>query len=229
MSLPAIKTYSVDTQGIHLYWKATPKSDIKYWNVYGAKNVPIDMNTAKGVDISGFTLIKSGIANYPDPLTPNSVYAKFTREELDIAPEDSYYFLISSVNTSDVESSLERENLHAVPSQDDYFVDEAGEPVNVVYKNFEFSLSQTVGWDADRYLDMVTLLGRPAKQIRILMPSGTSTLIRINSFNNDVITLTSAENASIPFALTRGEIQFMKIWFHNPNSGASSLKIFVAG
>ena len=59
MALPNINTYYVNREEIALYWKASPKSDIKKWNLYGSSTAPIDINDpTKGVDISGFTLLR---------------------------------------------------------------------------------------------------------------------------------------------------------------------------
>lgn len=227
MSLPTIKTYDVDTLFISLFWKASPKSSIRSWNLYGSSSVPIDLNAEKGIDISGFTLIKSNISNHESPLTPGSVFVQLTREELSLNAEDSYYFLITSVDHNGSESDLEKTNLHATPANDDYYVDEAGEPVNIVYKNFEFDINQTVGWDVDRFLDMIALLGRSAKQLRIQSVSGGDIEIKINSFTSDSITID--DDYSFPFMLSRGELKFTKVWFNKPGTGTAKVRMFVAG
>ena len=227
MALPNINTYYVNNDEIALYWKASPKSSIKKWNVYGSPTAPINLNDPiKGVDISSFTLIREGLANRDVELTPGSVYTVFSRSDLGVSDSDTYYFLITSVDGSGNESSMETDKLHGVPLADDYFVDEAGQPVNVVYKNFEFTLDETAGWDSDRFLNMISLLGRPAKQLRI-QANGTGTVqLRINSFNSDPITISSSD--AIPFKLDRGELQFRKLWFNKTDSNSISLRIFVA-
>jgi hypothetical protein len=226
MTLPTILTYSVNSQEIILCWKATPKSDIKSWKVYGSTSAPISINTAKGVDISGFTLIKSDIPNQESPQAAGNVLVSFSRSDLGIQPEDTFYFLLRSVDHGDNQSTLSKNDIHAVPAGDSYFVDEAGEPSNIVYKNFEFSMSKTTNWDSDRYLDLVSLLGRPAKQLRIVS-KGSDIQIKINSFNSDSITVDSS--IEYPFFLARGELQIKKIWFNKITEDSTSIRLFVAG
>ncbi len=42
MAVPEINTFSVNEQKIDLYWKASPKSAVKKWKVYGTPAVTID-------------------------------------------------------------------------------------------------------------------------------------------------------------------------------------------
>ncbi|MDB4330324.1 hypothetical protein N9948_01240 [bacterium] len=233
-TLPIINTFFVDQDKIALYWKASPKSNIGKWNVYGTPAVSIDfMLPNKGAALDGgltpanaFVLLKEGIANRDTPLTPGSVYVEFTRAELGIAPGDPFYFAITSVEKkTSTESALEVPNIHAVPYSDDYFVDEAGQPSNVVYKSFEFPIWPTSGWDVDRYLDIVSLLGRPAKQIK-MDAVGDNFWVRFNSFNSDSV---SVRHSSEGFELLRGELQVCRLWLHNPTTNDVTIRIFVAG
>lgn len=228
MAIPKICTYHVNTDEIALNWKASPKSSIKKWNLYGSPSAPINMaDPHKGVDISGFNLIVSGIANVDCPLTPGSVFVRLNRvSDLGIGEDDPYYFIITSIDSDGLESDLSKNDLHAVPLADDYFVDEAGEPVNVVYKSFEFSLAQTSSWDIDRHLDIVALLGRPAKLLQIKQADSGSFQIRLNSFNNDKMTINLADTN--PLDLDRGEMKINKIWFHRIDSGSINIRIIVA-
>jgi hypothetical protein len=228
MSLPKISTYHVNTKEIALSWHASPKSSIKKWNLYGSPSAPINMaDPHKGVDISGFTVIVDGIANVDTPLTPGSVFIKLDRvADLEIGEEDPYYFILTSIDASGNESVISKEGLHAVPLADDYFVDEAGDPVNVVYKSFEFTLNQTTNWDSDRYLDVVALLGRPAKLMQIKQGEENSFQIRLNSFNNDSLTI-ELDDVN-PLDLDRGEMKITKIWFHKQEAGSAKIRMIVA-
>lgn len=232
MALPTINTYFVNQEKIALYWKASPKSNIDKWNVYGTPAVTVDfIPPDKGVVLDGgltpanaFALVHEGLANRDTALTPGSVYIEFTRDELGIGPLDPFYFTITSVDKSNVESPMEIANVHAVPLADDYFVDEAGQPINVVYKNFEFVLWPTAGWDIDRFLDIETLLGRPAKQIKV-DAVGDNFWMRMNSFGSDPL---SIRYSNVGFYLRRGEMMVNKLWFHNPSTNDVTVRIFVA-
>lgn len=226
MTFPFIKTYTVNPKEIALCWKASPKSSIRMWNLYGSSVVPISINDSKGVDISGFNLIRENIPNAESSVSPGSVFISLTREELELNPEDSFYFVITSIDENGVESVLDKKYLHAVPSDDDYFVDEAGEPTNIVYKNFEFTMVATEDWDSDRFLDMVSLLGRNAKQLRIVSKN-SDIQIKINSFTGDAITIDASEE--YPYILSRGELQIKKVWFHKSGEGSTAVRMFVAG
>jgi len=235
MTLPTINTYNVDKDTIGLYWKASPKSDIGKWNVYGTPEVTIDfIPPNKGVVLNGginpanaFVLLNkgTGVANRDTALTPGSVYVEFTRADLGIGPEAPFYFAITSIDKSGSESALEITNIHAVPASDGYFVDEAGQPMNVVYKSFEFDLWPLASWDLERGLDIVSLLGRPAKQIKI-DAVGDNFWIRFNSFTSDPI---SIRHSSQGFQLLRGELQISRFWIHNPTTNDVTVRIFVAG
>ena len=226
MALPNINTYYVNEEEIALYWKASPKSDIKQWKVYGSATAPININDpAKGVDLSGFTAIDGAIiANRDVELTPGSVFVKFSRDDLGIGPQDTYYFLITSIDKNDVESAQEKDNLHAVPLADDYYVDEAGQPTNIVYKSFEFNIAATSTFDQDRYLNMINLLGRAAKEVHMKCDSGTSFKVRVNSFNSDDITILATDR---PFILERGGLEITKLYISSDGS-ASDVRIFVS-
>ena len=134
MALPTINTYSVDEQKFGLYWRASPKSNIQSWNLYGAPEVLVDfIPPEKGLVLPHlFTKIKDSIPNHDHPITPGSVYIEVTRAELGIGPFEPYYFLITSVDKNGVESAMEVPNVHGTPLFDDHFVDEAGWPCNVV-------------------------------------------------------------------------------------------------
>jgi hypothetical protein len=226
MTLPTILTYAVNPKEIVLCWKASPKSDIRQWNLYGSSSVTIDMNTAKGVDLSSFNLIKGNITNYPSTQAAGNVLVTLSREDLNILPEDNFYFAITSIDKDGHESAVNKNKLHAVPADDDYFVDEAGQPTNIVYKNFEFNMSKTEDWDSDRFLDMISLLGRPAKQLRIVSKD-SNIQIRVNSITSDLITIDS--EIEFPFSLARGELQFKKVWFNKTTEGSTLIRMFVAG
>lgn len=229
MALPTINTFFTDRDSIGLYWRSSPTSNIRKWNLYGSATVPINLNDPiKGVDLSSFTLVTGGIANCEVPLTPGSVYHLVSREDLGIEVGDTYYFYITSIDSEGNESDPEVSNLHATPYGDDSYVDEAGLPVNIQYKNMELSLSQTSAWDKDRLLDIIGLLGRPAKSIRIEVVSGSGDpQIRLNSFSSDPITLYVADDS--PMLLGRGEILVSKIWFNKSTAGTCLIKLFVAG
>lgn len=228
MALPNINTYLVDNKKIGLIWKASPKTDIRKWNLYGSSTVPISMVLpAKGVDLSSFTLVEKGIANRDTYLTPGSVYFTVSREDLGIDAEESFYFYITSVDKDGVESVPEISNLHAVPFGDDHYADEAGQPVNLQYKSFEFDLGQTPDWDIDRYLDIVALLGRPGNMLRMEVVGAGDVQISLNAYNSDSFTV--IQDANIPFILSRGELLIKKIWFHKSTPGSTLVKIFITG
>ncbi len=228
MSLPNINTFSVDEQNIELFWRASPASNIRKWNLYGAPSVLVDfIPPNKGVVLPGlFTKLIEGITNHENPITPGSVYIKISRSLMGVAPYDPYYFLITSVDINGVESALEVSNLHSVPWADDYYVDEAGQPVNVVYKNFEFDLWPLSGWDPDRFLDINSLLGRSAKEVKV-DSVGANIWIKINSMGSDPISI--RESLQHDFYLIRGELLVERIYFHNPTTNDATVRVFVAG
>ena len=116
-------------------------------------------------------------------------------------------------------------DIHAVPFRDAYFVDEAGEPVNVVYKSFEFDLWPLVSWDPDRYINITSLLGRPAKQIKI-DAVGDNCWVRFNSLNNDPISI--RYSSPYQFEARRGELRIDKLFIHNPSTNDITVRIWVA-
>jgi len=137
MAVPNINTFSVDENKIQLYWKASPKSNVKKWNIYGSPGVTIDfIPPEKGAVLGGgaypqnaFTLLATGagIANRDTAMTPGSVLASFTRSELGISAEAPYYFIIMPVDSEGNEiGTMDPGTIHAVPFRDAYFVDEAG-------------------------------------------------------------------------------------------------------
>ena len=237
MAVPTINTFEVDEKKIQLYWKASPKSDVKKWNVYGSPNVTVDfIPPEKGVVLGGgaypehaFLLLDSGkgIPNRDTPLTPGSVLAEFSREELAISGFDPYYFYIMPVDAEGNEiGTPDVAGVHAVPYRDAYFVDEAGEPINVVYKAFEFDLWPLVGWDPNRYLDITTLLGRPAKNIKI-DAVGDNCWVRFNSLANDPLSI----RYSSPYQYDSGDrgLKIDKLYIHNPSTNDITVRIWVAG
>lgn len=238
MAYPVINTYYVNEQTISIYWEASPKAPtVQKWNLYGASSLTIDFTAPNnGVVLPGsFTLIKENIPNYPSSQTPNSILIQLTRDELGIGPEDTYYFLITPIDSSNVEGALDLNNLHAVPLSDTYFVDEAGQPFNVSYRSLEFVLPPTAGWDVNRKLDLVNILGRPAKQLRLeSFTDGLSgytgyAYVKLNSFNNDYISVRHDEPNPNYFELLRGGLIVYSIYFHNPGIVPANLKVFFAG
>lgn len=235
MAVPTINTYSVNEENIQLYWKASPKSEVKKWNVYGSTGVTIDfIPPEKGVVLNGgmfpenaFNLIREGIPNRDTELTPGSVYTLFTKEELGISEHAPYYFYIMPVGADGNEIGVpDPGNVQAVPFRDSHFVDNAGEPVNVVYKSFEVDLWPLIGWDENRYINVNSLLGRPANMIQ-MDAIGENCWVRFNSINNDPISV--RENSPYKFDLNRGGLKIEKIYVHNPTTGDVTLRIWVAG
>ena len=226
MALPNINTYSVDETKICLSWEVDPNSTIWQWNVYGSPDIQVDFNPPnKGIILPGnFVKIFTGLANREHPMTPKSAYIEFTRDFLGIATYDPYFFLITSVDNTGAESSFEIENLHAVPFEDDYFIDESGYPVNVVYRNFEFALSTGVVFASDAFLDIVSLLGRPAREVKVYVV-GSTIKVKLNSFAEDAISIFPTHG----FNLRRGELQIERVYFEN-SSGANAtiVQVFVA-
>lgn len=238
MAYPVINTYYVNEDKIIIYWEATPKPPtVKKWNLYGTATLAVDFTLPnKGVILPGsFTLIKRNIPNCASSQTPNNILIQLTRDELLIGPEDTYYFMITPIDADDVEGPLELDNLHAVPLSDTYFVDEAGQPFNVTYRSFEVTVPPTAGWDSDRKLDIVNILGRPAKQLRLeSYPNGVSgytgyTFVKLNSFNNDYISVRHDEPNPNYFELLRGGLLVYSIYLHNPGLVPANIKIFFAG
>jgi hypothetical protein len=228
--LPTINTYSVSDDKFGLYWKATPKSNIKGWNLYGSYEAQVDfIPPEKGLVLpNGFTKLRDNLPNHPNSMTPGSVYVEVTRSELGLSGEAPYYFTITANEEVSpgtiVESSMEVPNVHAVPRNDAYFVDEAGWPCNVVYKNFEFDLWPLSGWDVDRYLDIVSLLGRPAREAKI-DSVGANIWVKFNSLTSDPISIRHSDDG---FDLKRGELMIHKIYVHNPTVNDATVRIFVA-
>ena len=235
MPLPTINTFFVDETAIGLYWKASPKSNIRGWNLYGAPSVTIDFITPNhgivlpGTAPSQFTLIKQNLPNCEDPMTPGSCYIRITRQEVGIGTYYPYYFLITALVEvtpgNIVESAMEVPNVHGVPYADDYVVDEAGWPCNVVYKEFEFDLWPLSSWSEDRYLDIVSLLGRPARGIKI-DTVGAEVQVRFNSIADDAITI--RDSSPYIFDLKRGELLIDRVYVHNPTTNDATVRIFVA-
>ena len=238
MTYPVINTYYVNEKNISIYWEATPKPPtVQKWNLYGASALTVDFTgDNKGVVLpGGFTVIKKNIPNSASSLTPGSILVQLTREELGIGDEDTYYFLLTSVNELGEEGPLELANLHAVPLSDTYFVDEAGQPFNVTYRSFEVTIPATSNWDPERKLDIVNILGRPAKQIRLeSYPNGEENykgyaLVKLNSINNDYVSVRHDEPNPNYFELLRGGLLIYSIFLHNPGTAPANLKIFFAG
>jgi len=223
MSLPTINTYHVDTEAFHLYWKASPASTIKKWNLYGAESVTIDFNLANGILLPGsFTLIQEGIPNHQHELTPGSVYTKVLRSDLGLSGYDSYFFLITGLDADNIETPMEVDNVHACPFFDQNFVDESGWPCNIVYGNFEFNLP--VGdWDLNRFLDIISLIGRPSKEVKIHTDQDIQ--VRFNYFKTYGITVKSGD----PFDLKRGELQVDRLYFKNASGSTAAVRLFAAG
>jgi len=235
MLLPELNTYGVNQKEIQLYWEASPKSTIKQWRIYGAKGLEINfIHPNKGIDLTGgsnpdhaFKQLTT-IANRDTPLTPGNCYVKFTRSELGIEDNDPYYFAITSIDNDGFESTLLPSSVHAVPFRDSYFVDEAGEPINVVYKSFEFALSPcaTDQWNPERLLDINKILGRPAKSLT-MDATGSDYQIRMNSVKNDIITVKS----SVPYKVDniRGSMKIERIYINNSTSTEATVRIYVSG
>jgi len=233
MSLPTINTYSVDENKICLTWEAVERTNIFSWNIYMSPTVSVDFNPPNmGVILPGaFTKVLGGIANIDHPMTPNSVYIELKRDFLGLDTYDACYFLITSVDKNGVESPLDIENLHAAPFEDDRFVDEAGWPVNVVYKNFSFSMDCCIPFNKNAFLDITSLLGRPARQVKI-SALDSSIQIRMNAFNNDTITINppiSGYFSGYEFNLIRGEMQIERIYVANTSIETTNVQIYVAG
>ena len=236
MVIPELNTFEGNENLIQLYWEASPTSDVKKWRIYGAKGITVDFNHPnKGVDLTGgsnsdnqFIKIGDDIPNMETPMTPKSCLATYTRDELGIGPKDPYYFLITAIDNLGHETPMSKDNIHAVPFRDPYFVDEAGEPLNVVYKNFEFVLPPCSpgDWDPERCLDINRLLGRPAKEIA-MDATGSEFQIRLNSVKSDIITIRN----SVPynFDKIRGSMKIEKIFIHNATTTESTVRIYIAG
>jgi len=174
---------------------------------------------------NAFALIGDSIPNRDTPMTPGSVLATYSREELGATGRDPFYFYIMPVDESGAEiGTPDVSNIHAVPFRDAYFVDEAGQPINVVYKSFEFDLWPLVGWDVNRCLDIVSLLGRPAKNIKI-DAVGDNAWVRFNSLANDPISV----RYSSQFQYDAGDRGLMieKIYIHNPSVNDITVRIWV--
>lgn len=233
MSLPSVNTFIVSEKEIGLIWKASPKSNIRKWNLYGVKDLTIDLeDPVKGIDLSSFNLIRSGIPNRDTYNTPNSVYVNIKREDLGIEARDTYYFMITSVDKNGDESDPEVLNVHAVPYGDDRFVDETA-PVNLQYKNLEFDLEATFDWDIDRMIFIDSILGRVAKMIRIQVivenpdVDTAEIAVRFNSFTSDNVTISSSDK--VPFILSRTEIMLKRIWFSKLDGTACKLRVYISG
>lgn len=235
MAVPVINSYSVNELNIQLYWRASPKSDVKKWNVYGSPMVTIDfIPPEKGVVLNGgafpenaFKLIRKGVPNRDTPLTPGSTHELFTRAELGIGPKDPYHFYIMPVDKDGLEIGLPDKNtIQAIPFRDTYIVDGSGEPVNVVYKSFEVDLWPLIGWDEDRCLDINSLLGRPANLVK-MDSVGENCWVRFNSINSDPISV--RESSPFNFDMNRGGLKIEKIFVHNPTTSDVTLRIWISG
>lgn len=242
MAYPVINTYYVNEHTVSIYWEAKPKApEVQRWNLYGASSLVVDFTPPnKGIVLPGnFTLLKRNVPNSASSQTPNSILTQFSRTDLGIGEEDTYYFLITPVYADGSEGALDLANLHAVPLSDTYFVDEAGQPFNVTYRSFEVTLPPTAGWDIDRKLDIVNILGRPAKQMRLESYAGNATgsivdyrgyaLAKLNSFNNDYLSIRHDEDCPNFVELLRGGLLVYSIYLHNPGTETANLKIFFAG
>jgi hypothetical protein len=118
-------------------------------------------------------------------------------------------------------------DIHAVPYRDTYFVDEAGEPINIVYKSFEFLFPPSPGdWNIERCLDMTKLLGRYAREVN-MDATGCEFKIKFNSIKNDTITIRS----SVPYQFNkiRGGMKVERIYLHNYGPDDVTVRLYVAG
>lgn len=226
MALPKINVYEVNEQFIRLTWAANPDSSIVSWNLYAAPSVDVTfIAPAQGVVLPGsFTLVQAGISNRSHPMTPGSVLASFTRAQLGLTTYAPCYFLLKAVDKVTGEGSFEVSNLKGVPFESDYFVDEAGWPVSLTYKNFQFTVSAGYAFDAAAYLDIINLLGRPAREIKISVVSGTSVDFKMDSVTSDTITVYPGHD----FNLIRNELQVERVFFANSSAGATVLQVYVA-
>lgn len=227
MALPTIKTFRITEETFCLFWEANPKSNIKSWNLYGSSQVIVDfIPPNKGVVLPGGFVKIDSVLNRDTPNTPGNAYIEIPRTKLGIGPYEPYHFLITSIDRNNIESAMEVSNIHYAPLYDDHYVDEAGFPVNVIYRNFEFDLWPLSMWDADRYLDITSLLGRPARQV-IIDSVGADIWVKFDSLAHDPISI--RYSSPHVFELRRGELKVHKIYVHNPTSNDATVRIFVAG
>lgn len=226
--IPEINTFRITKEYLEVFWKASPETDIVKWNIYGSKDVTINFfdDPRLGVVLPGNFELLDTVPNQENAITPGSVFYQLDRDKISLAPEDPYYLLITSINRDGIESSMFKDSIHALPFMDDHHVDEAGMPVNIVYKSFEFDMWGNLAFDSERYLDFVDLMGRPARDLKVDTVGG-EIKIKFESLGADAITI--RENQPYPFDLKRGELRFKRMYLSNPTSNDVTVRIFIAG
>lgn len=207
VTLPEINVWDMTADEIALSWRAANRSDTKSYKLYGSA-------TYNGT----YNLIQEAIPNRAHALTPGSVLVRLKRSDLGIAADAPFYFKISSVDFSDVESS--QGNLASVDAFAIYRA-RVQDDRNPVYKNFVLSIPTGT---TNQLVDVKRVLGREADFIQIT--SDVEIQVRFNSSANDVRKVTSA----VPFtSASNGTIVVTSVYVSNASGSTANVQIFVSG
>jgi len=210
MALPQINVWSVDQNSIFLNWPVQDISTVNKYNLYGSASTA-----------GPFTL---RIANIPNIVTNRTVAAgavlvEVSRTDFSIDPSQPFYFKITSIDPSDVESSLGLSPFVSVDSLDDIFKQRLTDDDNPVYKNIMDTVDTG---DVDKEIDINQLLGRDANYIEIKTDNDFS--VKLNSKFNDPISVSSATG----FLLRRQTLRINTIFVSGGGANAAA-EIFVSG
>lgn len=209
-TIPALYDYEVTPDQILLTWVADYKStNIKY-NLYGS-------STFDGT----YTAI-AGYQNMPnreDFRTPGSNLAIINRSTLGIGPKDPYFFKITAIDPSGVESFVVDSEFLAVDALDDFYRNRRSDDRNPVYKNIVVGVG---GGDVDKEIPVAQILGREANYIKLT--STADCYVAFNDARNDKLLL----KANVVYELWKDAIVVTSAYFTFITSTAS-VEVFVSG
>jgi hypothetical protein len=206
--IPNINVWSVDSDYIILVWKVQDRDTIKSYNLYGCA-------TSGGV----YTLVEGSVPNVAHPMSPNSVMVKISRSSISLAADAPYFFKITSVDMSGVESNIASSEFISVDALDDVFRNRWTDDNSPVYKSVTIALTHAT---TNYEYDVVQLLGRQANYLRI--ETSHSVSLRINSTSNDSVLVSDKH----PFIPDRGAISVSKLFFSTVG-GNATINVFISG
>lgn len=209
ITLPEINIWDMTSTNIVLTWPAVNRSDTLYYKLYGCA-------TYSGA----YTLVQDKISNIADARSPGSVMVILTRAALSIASDQPYFFKITSVNFSAVESSIGSSNFVSVDASGVYRA-RVQDDRNPVYKNFNLSIPN--GTTA-QLVDVKRVLGREANFVEITTDNAIK--VQFNSNTNDLRAVT----ATVPFeSASNGTLVVTSIYVSNTSGSTATVQIFVSG
>lgn len=208
MAIPRINVWSVDSENIYLNWRVQDFSDIMSWNLYG------DPTT---------TVTTKRIGEIPNIVTNKNVAAgvvlqKVSRVDFSIDPSQPFFFKITSVDPSGIESNLVDSLFVSVDSLDDVFKERTTDDDNPVYKN----IIKSFGVTTDELVNVNQLLGRDANYMEVTTSADFT--LKINSAFNDGILVTAANG----LLLRRNVLRINRV-FATIGSGTADVNFLVTG